>query len=649
MNNGIEFTQAVPYESSMYRRCQSNSLFELIDEELASYFGPIVIMIKGSIMVNPLLYDCYIRDFVNHRNERELIHNLDTLYGPDISFYSDIKKWIDGQSNIVHSLLGISDEIYPLEWSDPHYPRVLCGPKGCGKTTHLLFTKTKIENNEKISNKCHCIYIRLPTRSFGEADNPEIYIRDEIIHKIDDVVLINCEMRGISQDRMNLDRFERFWKHHSIWEEESDDKRTKSFKKVQRYKLLVRLHQNKYKHEFDTYLLDSLNYIEKELEIKLVIMIDDVDRLESLNVARKIVDNTKALARKLGTVPVIISAREETVALLNDSDVYAYKLPIIPPSFSNVINKRRNKFIKDFKLGEEKRIKAEDYDLSEKKIKDYIDLICDSILAEPTYTRLASFHYDLDILLDIFRCIATSPFIQHTYLDELIQEHSLIPWNVILDSMQRYYYINFYQENSFILNLFDNMKRPASKKNALIRIRLLQVLQHRFAGINEPIKTTYIYEDMCSLGYRKKDVINALSAFASQRLIATGRYHNKFEERSTLEIIPHRAIIFYLNYLIKNYRYIQNILPVTPVPFSMPLDITESFSPLSSTAQLKVIDKLIFRFIDFIKECEKSEQEKIVDISLFNEVTRELVLSNEIRKSIIKNIDLMKSGKEDKC
>jgi len=65
----------------------------------------------------------------------------------------------------------------------------------------------------------------------------------------------------------------------------------------------------------------------------------DVDRLENTKEAKKVCDSAKGLARDLGDVPVIVSAREETVALLSDSDAYAHKLTIVPPSVRDVLER----------------------------------------------------------------------------------------------------------------------------------------------------------------------------------------------------------------------------------------------------------------------------------------------------------------------
>ena len=96
-----------------------------------------------------------------------------------------------------------------------------------------------------------------------------------------------------------------------------------------------------------------------------------------------------------------------------------------------------------------------------------------------------------------------------------------IPWHIILDSMQRFQYRNFYDENSFLLNVFDNDESPATMSNALVRVRLLQVIRYRFKGLYKPVQLGEIYADMQELGYHKQAVVLALEAFARQRLIVT--------------------------------------------------------------------------------------------------------------------------------
>ena len=70
----------------------------------------------------------------------------------------------------------------------------------------------------------------------------------------------------------------------------------------------------KYSHEFDIYLQDSIDYMRDILEKKVVIIIDDLDHLESDVVAKDVCALADKIATSLGDTPVLVSIREETLA-----------------------------------------------------------------------------------------------------------------------------------------------------------------------------------------------------------------------------------------------------------------------------------------------------------------------------------------------
>jgi hypothetical protein len=367
-----------------------------------------------------------------------------------------------------------------------------------------------------------------------------------------------------------------------------------------------------------------------------------VDRLQDEKMAKIVCDRVKALARDLGDVPCVVSAREETLALLSDTDPMFIKISVAPPSFKQVLMKRKNKFMLDFKYEN----KLSEYgDISTEHIKRDVSIILDSILDDEVYSKLISFHYDLDILLDISICILTSPFITVDYLKRLHNSNEKIPWHVVLDSMQRYRYRNFYDQNSFILNVYDNNQKAPTLHNSLVRIRLLQVLRHEFVGINKPIEVGKIISDMLYLGYNRSEVESALSALASQRLIVTGKLYNYYNNNVS-DVIPQSAVVFYLDYLIYSYRYIQNILPVTRLNFSIPMDVANSIEPISGKKLKKTVDPLIYKFIAFIKECENYESEYIKDECIYRDIIREECLSDTLKLKVDQEIHKMKRIKD---
>lgn len=437
---------------------------------------------------------------------------------------------------------------------------------------------------------------------------------------------------------MNLERFHEFWKLNSLYPEPYDEILVKSVKIAERHRLLTAFNQEKFEHEFERYTKQSIDYLKSKFNAKIIVMIDDVDRLENINDPKNIIRHAKGLARKLGYAPVIISAREETSSVLSDVDSYAHKISIIPPNFGEVLIARRNIFNNNYKLSDELR---NHYNIDEYELRDFINLVVSSILDENVYANLIEFHYDLDILLDIVRSIMKSPFITRDYAKKLVNKEEKIPWHVILDSMQRYKYKNFYEENSFFLNIFDNDLCPSSKLNSLIRLRILQVLRYRYRGFNQEISLNQIYDDMQQLGYDKKDVNVAMKALARQRIIVTKQGFNEFFPYLP-EIIPQRAIVFYLDKLIFNCRYIQNALSATHIDFDLPMDIIEIDSPFVGD-KLKEVDLLIKNFLKFLKDAEILEAKQIKNQELLKLITRDREIAKKFKYKLMNEISSMKA------
>jgi hypothetical protein len=189
----------------------------------------------------------------------------------------------------------------------------------------------------------------------------------------------------------------------------------------------------------------------------------------------------------------------------------------------------------------------------------------------------------------------------------------------MLNSFQLYVYSNHYDQNSFFLNVYDNRfdhSRPASRSgvvdydNALIRIRLLALLakmysSHDFVEGEElpSFPCIHIIEDMSKLGYTPESTWRAMRAFAAHRLIRTGRWRNELATGQS-EISVSTAVVFYLDYLMYEYRYIENVLLVTPVDFWFdPEDIPTT----PETKDFRALDRDILAFANFMERCEKEE------------------------------------------
>lgn len=618
---------AVDKDSADYRRLGANSLWQYIQEDIARCFGSLAVVIRGKLMYDPYLRLCYVKDFGEHGDEKKYLAQFEELIQRDIDFYSDIKMWIDKKRHYVGGLIGYYKDFKPTEWKDLHYPRMLCGRKSSGKTTILLFAKSDIE---EISN-FRCIYICLENPT---PEVPWLRIKTSIIQQLDDLTLELSTRVGISNKDMVIRRHERIWRLNDAYPDPEDT----PVKREVRDGLMNILFKSKHTVDFEPYLQDTIEFLEKSLKVKLTIFIDNIDRLKSDDTAKEICDQANNLAIIIN-VPIVVSIREETMAKLGDLS-YAERISIIPPSFSKVLQRRLEMFLNDFKMDDTKA-QASGYDTD--KVKTFVKLIVESIFQKETYANLMAYHYDLDILLDVVKCMIKSPFLQPEYVLDLYKGN--IPWHIVLDTMQRFQYRNFYDANSFLLNVYENDESPATLSNTLVRVRLLQVLRYRFKGLDKPIQLGEIYNDMKELGYSRGAVILALGAFARQRFIVTWQMHNAFTE-DLREVLPQSTIVYYLDSLIYCYRYLQNIPPVTHVPFDLPMDIVETSTPIIGE-KLKVVSKIFDEFIKFIRVCEEHE-ESLARNALFEEVTRGETLSDVIEIRLKNEIQVMKKKSKTK-
>ena len=629
----IELKVAVSKDSADYRRMEPNSLWEFIQEDIERFFGPLAVVVKGRLRYDDYLASCYVQEFGAHEDEKSAFKLLErAIEKEDINFYSDLQNWTRKKKPYLNGVIGHYKDFKPLAWRDLHYPRMLCGRKGSGKTTLLLFAKGEIEKLAKV----RCIFVSLSSPGF-DTDDPCQAIAFEIIHQIEYLTSELSATADLSNKELMLMWHQRRFKLKDAYPNTDDSWLERTLKARLRNNLLIRLEESKYSGEFIPYLHDSIELLENSFGVRLVIMIDDVDRLQCDQTAKNVCDRARNLAVKLANVPVVVSIREETMAKLSDVDHFATRISVIPPSFRRVLRRRLDVFCEQFEMDEHKAQRS-GYDTN--SIKQFVSHIVESVLSVETYANLIGYHYDIDILLDVVRCLIKSPFIQPGYVLKLINEDDYIPWHIILDSMQRFQYKNFYDENSFILNVFDNDQAPPTMSNTLVRVRLLQVLRHRFQGLNQPIQVGDVFADMHEIGYEKALIVSALQAFARQRLIVTWRARNTFTDEVP-EILSQGTIIYYLDSLIYSYRYLQNILPVTHVPFNIPLDLVNITGPLFGD-KLKVISERLMRFVEFIRTCEECEQESLKNISLFNEITRGETISHKMEMSLKQAIYSMK-------
>ena len=617
-----------------YWRMEPNSLWKYIKEDIDLFFGPLACVIKGQIKMDTKLADCYIKDFKNHVDEKKYSTALYRIISEDVNIYSDIQEWINSSRTFLRGIIGHYQEYNPFNKKNHSSPHFFTGRKGVGKTSLLLFTRDELEEKRK----CICIFIHARTKGI-DLSLKYAYIKNQIINELDDSIESISEELKIKKADVIQVRFERYWK--KLLDDTIDDTKISNRTKNE---MCLKLMGWKYSIEFYNYVKDSIKYLKDSLGYDLVIMIDDLDHAQNEIYAKDICSMASDLATKLDNVPIMVSIREETLAKLDDSGISDInKERVIPPSFARVLNKRYDNFMKkyDFNKEIEKCL-----GMSKEDFEYFIQAMVFSFLEKESYSNLIIYSYDLDILLDAFRCVVSSPFIDPLKIAKEYKndKRKKVHWHVILDSMQRYIYANFYSENSFFLNVFDNNEIPPTVKNTLIRIRLMQVLAYLYEGLNKKCNVGEIYSLMLEIGYPREQVFKALQAFARQRLIITWKEYNYFDGEVS-EILIHRRIVYYLNGLIFRYRYLQNILPVTPIPFLIPLEIANLVGPYLNDKK-KLVSVLIYKFINFIKECEREENNNVKNKEKFKEITRDIILSKKIKSEIDNEIIRMKRFKQ---
>ena len=348
----------------------------------------------------------------------------------------------------------------------------------------------------------------------------------------------------------------------------------------------------------------------------VVLIIDDIDHLESLEVAREIIEASTQLRDVLG-IPLIISIREETISKIQSKPSIntLRRKHTIPPSFKKILQLRLAAFT-------EAVLQTESVGRTTFTKQDliiFVSNIINSICERSIYSKLVTFHYDIDMLLDMVQCLISSPFLHPEMILEKCKKGKPIGWNLMLNSFQKYVYLNHYEQNSFFLNIYDNSidfrtlyEIPEiDYENVLVRSRLLSLLAYKYThrtdhmGSELPIfPYRSLVEDMERLGYSNECIQRAMSAFAAHRLIRTGRLNNELDENQD-NISISTAVIFYLDDLIYEYRYIENVLPVTPVDYEFNWKAIPELNP--ETKNFGEIDYILLRFSDFIEKCERKE------------------------------------------
>jgi hypothetical protein len=620
-------TAAVDKDSADYLRTGYNTLWDCIRESVVPIFGPLAAYAAGRIQNDEYLTSCYIQDFADHSDEKRILGEMASLIAaPDLTgFYSDFRLWVEKHRRYLEGTLGHYGDFKLVDPVASLRPRMLCGRRGSGKTSLLLFATKEAEGAGNLLP----VFINLTSPSPSIPD-PLQLLPTEIIHAVDSLIVSEARRLGMSDDSRIQACFEETWHLHACYPSGADNSETLARKQRDRAELMRILATQKYTHDFIPYLKQCVEFLAKQCKKSLVLIIDDVDRLDSHIIASAICHRAIYIAGSL-SVPVIVSIREETLGKLADVPGVA-RNHVIPPSFGKALRRRLEVFIERFRMPVESEQKC---GYSTEAGRTFVEHIVNSVLRQDVYANLVAFHYDLDILLDIVRCLISSSYLEPQYVLHLAKCNEAIPWHVILNCMQLYVYRNFYDENSFLLNMYDNDERDPQylqRTNSLVRIRLLQLLRHEYPGMDKYLSVGKLLRCMKQLGYSQAVVVRALQAFARHRLIVTGRHRNSFSD-DVDSIGVERTVVYYLDHLIYTYRYIQNILAVTPVDFSIGPDLIHRIDAVSGDL-LQATHGAIDKFILFIAAAEQGENALPRDRTFFAKVTRGEQLSVTLKRRI---------------
>ena len=565
--------------------------------------------------------EAYVVDSEDHADERDDFADgiLSSFISQDhIRCFREIRSWTDrGAARAFDRALNQSlydqfPERFQLiaQATDPG--TVLAGRRGSGKTSKIRYNIDAYERRGSFT----FLVVRMDQRLIGNSQAKE-YMQYLLVWEIDRLVRHFAEEASITPEDEVLYRFAPYWRGTvgDLWPLPGDTPEQLEEKRAGRNAYMLRLSELKYSPEFLPYMKASVRYVESLTNRPLVLVVDDIDHLESSTEARDICETAVGLRAELRR-PLIISVREETIPKLQSKPLFEglTRMHVIPPSFKKVLQLRLETFTASVAQRQ-----PDTGRYSRQDLLTYVSTIVQSVCERSTYARLLAFHYDLDTLLDMIRCLASSPFLPPELVLDRAANGRHIGWNLMLNSFQKYVYHNHYDQNSFFLNVYDNSRdhsgesQPdldAGSENALIRSRLLAVLAARLsASSNESGQEMPSYscggivDDMQSLGYSEEATWRALRAFAAHRLIRTGRFHNELPVDQD-EVSVSTAVLFYVDSLISEYRYIENLIPVTPIDFTF--DVA-TLPTTPESRNLMPVDRVILDFARFIGRCEAEE------------------------------------------
>lgn len=388
----------------------------------------------------------------------------------------------------------------------------LAGDIGSGKTTSLRALKYFLE--------CKVFVAYLHLRLLPTQDIKELlkWIKGELVTCIErDIPTFLEKCRNLPEGLLKYNVFQPdleengFMRNGKVLNQSSVDS------------YLLNLDNKRKDDEFCKYCRSYFAFLHNK-GYKVVIVLDDIDMLDNLKLARDLVDRAQGeLAGPLG-VPVITTIRHETFIKFRDATCptpIKHIIRSVDPRA--VIKKRLDEFLiwaKDPKMTNNDPMPDDQIEFVKKRATEFVN---ERVIID----KLVKMSPSCEFILDVFRTIVMSP---------LIRKDDPLTWNRVFNTLMLYVWNYMNPINSFIINIYDNgctkVEEGREYENTLLQVRLMQVIK-KLCGIayDQPISIEKIYSCLADCGYQDKDAVsNAMKRFADRRLIITPISHNDFDE-----------------------------------------------------------------------------------------------------------------------
>lgn len=375
--------------------------------------------------------------------------------------------------------------------------------------------------------------------------------------------------------------------------------------------------------EFNRYCRAHFAFLHSK-GFKSVLILDDVDLFDDQQLAGSLVDRAQTdVASALG-IPVVISIRHETVMKFRDG---ARPVParhvIRSVDSANVLTKR----VQEFAKWAQSPDLTEGAPLSEEQIR-YVQKRSDQFLAGSIIRQLERMNPSCEFVLDVFRTVLLSP---------IIRPQDDLTWKRVFNTLMLHIWTRM-QPTSFVLNVFDNgadgVPDGQEYKNTLLRIRLMQAIAHEASNTyHRQVEVKAVRERLRKCGYDSDtDVTAAITECARRRVIITTECGNGFDVDRVTHIYMHPSLRFYLEYLVWDYLYLENIIPVSLVDVAINMDLYNDVPTLDfDSEQFKIMDANIYAFLRFVSKCEQQEEQACAAIHKQNHNVASTTALDEIR------------------